>query len=746
MKNNKSNKIAALISKIFTISFFIAALILLINSILLFLFLKADSFLYRRELKDYEAGKVAERTIIAEYEFQYIDKKSTSKRDYELERNITPIFKVYKEITDESLLNFDTFVKTFKESLLDKEGSVDLDVVFKEKFYHYPGLTEPLLTRLYEKPSAISILEISKQILESVMSQGIITSDSSKGETSNYPVDSMFEIWRWEDRSTREKEDMTFSSALTKEKVENYAMKLTGEIAAADKNIIAEFVFIFSQENCFYDFEETQIKRERVLVNAAPVHKTIKKGDIIVEKGFVITDTDMEIINAMGGEGIKTNYRQIIAALMYILSLFYLAYILFTLPIEKTLTAEKGNKFLILVMAEVFFIFILAVFKLADLPVWFNSAILTLLPLFTMTISLVISQTSGIFFSIVMSCLVLIVGNFSPFAFLFSFFSGISGVFCVQKTESRIDLIIAGIKTGFFNAFFVVMLLYFTNYNFTAFIVSAGSAFLNGFMSGILVLGVLPIVEYILNSPTRFRLIELSDLNSPILKKMHSRAPGTFNHSLSVANLAETACREIGANPLLARVGAYYHDIGKIDQAKFFIENQQALNIHDELTPSKSVSIIKSHVKIGIEKAKEIGLPVPVIDIIAQHHGNGLISYFYVNALKLESKAKISPKDYSYTEGKPKSKEAAVVLLADNVEAAARTLQNPTVSKLDEFIWQIIFSKIESGQITESELTFKDLKVIKDSFLRTLTGSYHSRIEYPDVKESEAEVAKNEQN
>lgn len=742
MKNNKPNKIAVIISKIFSISFFIAALVLLINSILLFLFLKADSFLYRRELRDYDAGKVAERTIVAEYEFQYVDKKSTSNRDYELERNITPIFKVYKEITDEALISFDNFVKTFKESLLDKRGQIDLDTVFTEKFSRYPGLNEPLIARLYEKPSAVSILEISKEILESVMFQGIITSDNSKGESGGYPPDSMFEMWRWEDKSRREKEEMTFSSALTKEKVKSYAMKLAGKIEEVDKNIIAELVFIFSKENCFYDFEETQQKRERVLTNAAPVYKTIKKEDIIVKKGFVITDTDMEIINAMGGAGIQTNYRQIIAVLMYVLSLFYLAYILFTLPIEKTLTAEKGNNLLILVMAEVFFMFILIVFKLTDLPSWFNYAILTLLPLFTMTISLVISQTSGVFFSIVMSCLVLIVGNFSPFAFLFSFFSGISGVYCVQKTESRIDLIIAGVKTGFFNAFFAVMLLFFTNFDFTAFIVSAGSAFLNGFMSGILVLGVLPIVEHILNSPTRFRLIELSDLNSPILKKMHTRAPGTFNHSLSVANLAETACREIGANPLLARVGAYYHDIGKIDQAKFFIENQQAFNIHDELTPDKSASIIKSHVKIGIEKAKEIGLPVPVIDIIAQHHGNGLISFFYVHALKLESKAKINPKDYSYTEGKPKSKEAAVVLLADNVEAAARTLQTPTVAKLDEFIWQIIFSKIESDQITESDLTFKDLKIIKDSFLKTLTGSYHSRIEYPDVKESEAEAAK----
>ena len=154
-----------------------------------------------------------------------------------------------------------------------------------------------------------------------------------------------------------------------------------------------------------------------------------------------------------------------------------------------------------------------------------------------------------------------------------------------------------------------------------------------------------------------------------------------------------------------------------------------------------SVSVIKSHVKIGIEKAKELGLPQAVIDIIAQHHGNGLIAYFYVQALKLENKAKVTPLDYSYTEGKPRSKEAAVVLLADSVEAATRTLKKPTMSRIEKFIWQTMLSKIETDQITESELTFNDLKIIKDSFLKTIAGSFHSRIEYPDVRKAE----KNEQ-
>jgi putative nucleotidyltransferase with HDIG domain len=238
-----------------------------------------------------------------------------------------------------------------------------------------------------------------------------------------------------------------------------------------------------------------------------------------------------------------------------------------------------------------------------------------------------------------------------------------------------------------------------------------------------------------MNAATRFRLMELSDLNAPIFKKMLSLAPGTYNHSGIVANLAETACQEIGANALLARVGAYYHDIGKIEQAKYFIENQRELNLHDELKPSLSVAVIKSHVKVGVEKAKELGLPKEVIEIISQHHGKGLISYFYQRALDSEKIEKVSSEDFSYSGEWPQTKEAAVVMLADAAEAASRTLKKPSVARLGKLIWSIIIEKFNSGELNRSNLTFNDLEKIKNSFVHLLAGYYHSRIEYPNQKE-----------
>jgi putative nucleotidyltransferase with HDIG domain len=263
-----------------------------------------------------------------------------------------------------------------------------------------------------------------------------------------------------------------------------------------------------------------------------------------------------------------------------------------------------------------------------------------------------------------------------------------------------------------------------------------GWAFLNGFASSMISLGFLPILEHGLNTASRFRLIELSDLNAPILKRMLSLAPGTYNHSISVANLAESACSAIGANALLARVGAYYHDIGKIEQAEYFIENQTSYNKHDDLKPSLSAAVIKSHLKMGIEKARELTLPREVQEIISQHHGRGVIKYFYQRALDNGEKTNVSTDDYSYQGYRPSSREAAVVMLADTVEAATRTLKKPTVAKLEKFVWDIIMEKFTSQELGDSQLTFRDLETIKKSFVQVLAGYYHSRIEYPKIKEA----------
>ncbi|HOX14390.1 MAG TPA: HDIG domain-containing protein, partial [Spirochaetales bacterium] len=242
-------------------------------------------------------------------------------------------------------------------------------------------------------------------------------------------------------------------------------------------------------------------------------------------------------------------------------------------------------------------------------------------------------------------------------------------------------------------------------------------------------------LEQALNSPTRFRLMELSDMNAPILKRLLTVAPGTYSHSVTVAHLAESACREIGANALLARVGAYYHDIGKIEQPEYFIENQGGgYNKHDKMNPRLSATVIRSHVKLGAERARSLGLPDEVVEIVAQHHGNGIITWFYDKALKADGE--VRPDDFSYPGQPPASREAAVVMLADSVEAATRSLKKPTLARLEQAIHDLIMDKFAQGQLARTNLTFRDLETIMNTFTRILAGHFHTRIEYPKARES----------
>ena len=307
------------------------------------------------------------------------------------------------------------------------------------------------------------------------------------------------------------------------------------------------------------------------------------------------------------------------------------------------------------------------------------------------------------------------------------------------------DLVKAGLVIAAANVLAVTAVLLWQRFPAAAFPQALFWAAFNGVASGMLVLGILPPLENALNASTTFRLIELSDLNAPILRRLFTTAPGTYSHSILVANLAEAACLDIGANPLLTRVGSYYHDLGKMENPHYFVENQTDYNRHDDLAPRLSATVIRSHVKLGVEKARQLRLPREVIDIIDQHHGNSVITWFYDKALKLEGKAKrnspVDIEDFTYPGVPPRSRESAVVMLADVSEAAVRAMEKPTAVKIEKLIQDLFAKKVESGQLAHSELTFRELESIKNSFLRVLVAYYHSRIEYPKTDGSGDEEA-----
>lgn len=342
----------------------------------------------------------------------------------------------------------------------------------------------------------------------------------------------------------------------------------------------------------------------------------------------------------------------------------------------------------------------------------------------------------GIVFSIVISIFGGILIQHEPLFSFYTFMGSIIAAFSVIRVTQRSALMRAGLFVALANAATVACLDLFRHELFTKTgFFDLAAALFAGFLSSILVSGVLPLLESLFKVVTDISLLEYSDLNRPLLKQLMVSAPGTYHHSVIIGSLAEAAAEAVGANPLMARVAAYYHDIGKIKKPEYFIENQaRGENRHDRLTPSMSSLIISSHVKDGVELAKENKLPPQLVDIIRQHHGSTLMTYFYEKAREAEEEpGLVHEDDYRYPGPKPQTKVAAIVMLADAVEAASRVLDNPTPQRITALVEKIINKFFEDGQLTECELTLKDLTEIKKSFNLLLSGIYHHRIDYPGM-------------
>ena len=316
-----------------------------------------------------------------------------------------------------------------------------------------------------------------------------------------------------------------------------------------------------------------------------------------------------------------------------------------------------------------------------------------------------------------------------PFKAWFIFMTLCScAILLINKANKRTAVIRAGLMAGLIQLISLIFLEHSWINQPERYLI----IIINSLTSGIIVLGVLPIFEYLLQTVTNISLLELADSHHPILQRMILEAPGTYHHSLIVGNLSDTACTTIGANGLLARIGSYYHDIGKLQKPEYFIENQQIKkNLHDQLSPTMSKMIIMNHIKEGLDLAKKYSLSPALWDFIQQHHGSSLVYYFYRRALEgREEDEEVTEEGFRYPGPKPNTKETAIVLLADSVEAATRTLKDPTPIKIEEVVHKVINNKFIDGQLDECELTLKDIEKISNVFTKILSGIYHSRVSY----------------
>jgi hypothetical protein len=353
-----------------------------------------------------------------------------------------------------------------------------------------------------------------------------------------------------------------------------------------------------------------------------------------------------------------------------------------------------------------------------------------------MMVSLVLGPALAILFTLIQASMTALFLDVGPGLSLYFAIAGLWAAQSQRTCHNRWDLIRLGFYLGLLNGGSSLALqMMQTRLFYWETLAHLLLGFSGGVLSGIVVTGFSPLVEKLFGYTTDMRLLERANMDQPLLRELMVQAPGTYHHSIIVGNMVEAAAEAIGAKPLLARVSAYYHDIGKSPKPLYFIENQMGgENKHEKLAPSMSSLILISHIKDGVEKAKRHKLDPPIVDIIEQHHGTSLISYFYQKALELkgDDPGQVSTEDFRYPGPKPQTREAGLVMLADAIEAASRTLVDPTPARIQGLVNKMINNAFADGQLDECELTLKDLNQIAGSFNKILNGIFHQRIEYPE--------------
>ena len=483
--------------------------------------------------------------------------------------------------------------------------------------------------------------------------------------------------------------------------------------------------------NLVVDEFATEIARKNAANAVKPYEVSFKKGSKIVFEGEPVTKLKRDALRAAGYNVLEVNFGGL--AGIYLLVAFFTFVFL---QYEKNFEKQYYNAKYLVIMSS---FTVLLAFIGALLPTGFSPYIMPI-PAYTILLSIFTTPRNAFFASTIVLAWLAIGMHWNMEVIVAFMLLNTVVMTSVSKLKfsKRSDLLITSLKISLAGVLVVGGIYFLEKYmmdiNNAMIIKNLGFITVNCFIiGGVFILGVLPIIENAFRVMTPYGLAELADHNQPLLKKLLSDAPGTFNHSLIVSHLAEAAAEAIGANPILARVGTMYHDIGKLLRPMFFVENQSFYGIenpHKTCTPRFSKMLITAHPKDGLELAKEYHLPQVIHNFITQHHGTSLVSYFYNEALKEEGEENVKEEQFRYPGPKPNSKETAILMIADAVESAVRAAKNPSNEQIDAIIQKIIKERLNDGQLDDSPLTLKDLKTIAETFSRMLRGMHHKRIKY----------------
>ena len=527
----------------------------------------------------------------------------------------------------------------------------------------------------------------------------------------------------------------------------------TPEIADLSIEIAASLI----SPNVTFNKRETELRKNIARESVKPTYYQIKKGEMLVREGERIGQEHLiKLSEAAELMGQHTMFERVPGMTILIGVLFAFVYMAGLMRFRASSEETRYHIFNAVTLLGLF-VFIWAYgFIAEEVARGFHSfgsrALLFALPVAcgAMLVTVFQGMNVAVAFSLLISVLSSLAIDEGVEFFIYFFTSSLAAAYWVREYNERGIMIKTGVKVGLINVLLCLSIetIYGSLFSMEA-IVALVAGFIGGVLAGVISSGIIPLVEMAFGFTTDIKLLELANLDQPLLRELMVRAPGTYHHSVIVSNMVEATAKAINANPLLAKVSAYYHDIGKMKKPLYFIENQVGgENRHEKLAPSMSSLILISHVKDGVELAKEHKLGREIIDIIQQHQGKCLITYFYQKAKEQEANRKgkssqIKQEDFRYPGPKPQTKEAGLVMLADMVEAATRSLVDPTPARIQGTVQKIINKVFSDGQLDDCELTLKDLNEIAKSFSKTLGGIFHHRIEYPELNSKGVTMAVN---
>jgi putative nucleotidyltransferase with HDIG domain len=704
---------------------------------------------------DYKIGSIATRDVRADRDFLVEDRMAIEQKRIEVIKNIQSVYDydidVPLQISGNVVRAFTNAARLYSQpapALTYEERSTatrkSLPRQVKKSFEDSLGgitITENEFHTLQKYKFSPMISDKITKVVNAVYNSELITNATfQKQDTDNGIV--IRDI-----KTQKEKKDVFVNNIIHISKLYTVIIKKSASMLNSDAQDVKKLVISLTlktiQPNLTFNRNATERKRQIAVRESKPVYFQVQKDEMIVREGQKITVTDLDKLNAyytLEGEKLYSNLSILLGIFLIIAAMF----VVFFLLTKGSLKSER------MIHDILFLSFTISLqIILVKIGIFMSQAINRAFPYLSsevcfyaipytvgaMLVGLLISQNMALIFSIFASFLIAFLFDSKIHIALFAFIGSVVAFNQVVHCKQRSAFFRVGLLLGLVNCGIILSIsLIHGNTATLDTVIKFIMGVTGGIFSGIIIAGVTPLVESLFDYTTDIKLLELANLNQPIFQQMIMEAPGTYHHSIVVASLVEAAAEAIGANSLLAKVSAYYHDIGKIKKSQYFIENQRnGENRHDRLSPKMSSLIIITHVKDGYELGDKAGLGRKIKNVIREHHGTSLVSYFYEKSRKDRDPSirSLPESDFRYPGPKPQSREAGLVLLGDVIEASSRTLSNPTPSRIKSLVRDRIERVFMDGQLDECELTLRDLNKIADSFNRILNGIFHHRIDYP---------------